>query len=284
MPVLTLGYRCCDRMLPRYIKHSEVEGIATLARQQLVAASTDAISLAVLKSLDGLKINGIAFDLWIDTEHPVNDERGNPVLGVCEFDPDASPDAAVLSVSPVNEAATEELVLSTFAHELGHAIFDAPSWIAAAAKGPGLFDDPNTLARKAYRTTTRDAEHLAKVPAKPESEANPSGITGTQIEREVYFAELRANEFMGSLLVPRQHLTRAIEDLAPKHGVAIHRSPSLDPELPGTSLRLSADGDIGVFDMECLQKALAKRFGVHRRFIQVRMERYGFLTPGAGIG
>lgn len=288
MPLLTLGYRCCDRMLPRYLKHSEVEGIATLARQQLVDASTEAISLGVLKRLDGVKINGIAFDLWIDTEHPVNDERGNPVLGICEFDPEASTDAAVLSVSPVSGAATEELVLSTFAHELGHAIFDAPSWIAAAAMGPGLFDDPNTdsntLARKAYRTTTRDAEHLAKAPDKPESEANPSDISGIQIERKVYFAELRANEFMGSLLVPRQHLTRAIEDLAPKHNVTIHRSPTLDPELPGTSLRLSADGGFGVFDMECLQKALAKRFGVHRRFIQVRMERYGFLTPGAGIG
>jgi hypothetical protein len=65
--------------------------------------------------------------------------------------------------------------------------------------------------------------------------------------------------------------------------VTIHRSPSIDPELPGTTMRLTADGDIGFFDMECLQKALAKRFGVHRRFIQVRMERYGLLTSGAGI-
>ena len=47
MPELTLAYRCCDRKLPRYIKHSEVEGIAVLARQQLVDANTDAISLSV---------------------------------------------------------------------------------------------------------------------------------------------------------------------------------------------------------------------------------------------
>lgn len=282
MPVLTLGYRCCDRMLPRYIKHSEVEGIAALARQQLVDASTDAISLTVLKSLDGLRINGIEFDLWIDTEHPVNDERGNPVLGVCEFDPDASPDAAVLSISPVNVAATEELVLSTFAHELGHAIFDAPSWITAAAKGPGLFDDPNTLGRKAYRTTTRDAEHLAKAPAQPESEANPSGIAGTQIDRDVYFAELRANEFMGSLLVPRQRLNLAVEELAPQYGVKIIRSPSLDADFPGTAISLTTrEGMFANPDkMFNLQQALAKRFGVHRRFIEVRMERYGLLNKG----
>lgn len=276
MPVLTLAYRCCDRKLPRYIKHSEVEGIAVWARQQLVDANTDAISLAVLRCISSLKINGIPFDLWVDTEHAVNDDQGNPVLGICEFDPDASPDATMLSVSPVSDTASEELVLSTFAHELGHAIFDAPNWIAAAAQGPGLFDEPSELARKAYRTTTRDADHLAKQP-------EPSAARNSELERNVHFAELRANEFMGSLLVPRQHLCRAVEALAPKHGVTIHRGPSLDPEWPGTMMRLTADGDIGFFDMECLQKALAKRFGVHRRFIQVRMERYGLLTPGAGI-
>lgn len=32
MPELTLAYRCSDRKLPLYIKHSEVEGIAVLAR------------------------------------------------------------------------------------------------------------------------------------------------------------------------------------------------------------------------------------------------------------
>ena len=50
-----------------------------------------------------------------------------------------------------------------------------------------------------------------------------------------------------------------------------HRFTSLD-------LDLTADGYI-----ECLQKAVAKRFGVNRRFIQVRMERYGLLKPGAKI-
>jgi hypothetical protein len=283
MPVLTLAYRCCDRMLPRYIKHSEVEGIAVLARQQLVDSNTDAIALSVLRDITGLKINGIQFDLWVDTEHAVNDEHGNPVLGVCEFDPAASLDATVLSVSPVSDTASEELVLSTFAHELGHAIFDAPSWIAAAAKGPGLFDDPADLARKAYRTTTRDAAHLAKPPAALEPEQKTA--RNSNLDRSVHFAELRANEFMGSLLVPRQHLYRTVEELAPKHGVTINRSPSLDPESPGLAIQLTTGQ--GMFSspnkMLDLQQTLAKRFGVHRRFIQVRMERYGLLKPEAGI-
>ena len=273
MPVLTLDYRCCERKLPRYLKHAEVEVVAARARQQLVPAEADAISLAALKRLDGLRINGIAFDLWVDTEHPVTDEQGRAVLGVCEFDPDAGADAAVLAVSPVWVESGDALVLSTFAHELGHAVFDAPGWIAAAARGPGLFDDVEPRAHKAYRTTTRDADHLAQVAHVA------AAVAGPQVPREVYFAELRANEFMGSLLVPRQHLRRAIEDLAGAHGVQIQRSPSLDPDLPGASLQVTDAGQADA--VGSLQKALALRFGVHRRFIEVRMERYGFLRPQA---
>jgi hypothetical protein len=282
MPVLTLGYRHCDRKRPSYIKNSEIEGIAVLARQQLVDAATDAIPLATLSAISGLKINGVVFDLFVGTGNVVHDERGNPVLGICEYDPGVR-DTAMVSVSPVGVNASEELVLSTLGHELGHAIFDAPGWIVDASKGPGLFDEPSDAARRAYRTTTRDVEHLAKVTPVAEAAATPSPAIPGHTTKEEYFAELRANEFMGSLLVPRQRLNLAIEELAPKHGVTIHRSPSLDPDLPGTSLQLTADGDIGFFDIECLQKAVAKRFGVNRRFIQVRMERYGLLKLGAKI-
>ena len=282
MPVLTLGYRHCDRKRPSYIKNSEIEGIAVLARQQLVEAAADAIPLATLSAISGLKINGVVFDLFVGTGNVVHDECGNPVLGICEYDPGV-PDTAMVSVSPVGVNASEELVLSTLGHELGHAIFDAPGWIVDASKGPGLFDEPCDAARRAYRTTTRDVEHLAKVQPVAEAAATPSLAIPGHTTKEEYFAELRANEFMGSLLVPRQRLNLAIEELAPRHGVTIHRSPSLDPDLPGTGLHLTADGDIGFFDIECLQKAVAKRFGVNRRFIQVRMERYGLLKPGAKI-
>ena len=282
MPVLTLGYRHCDRKRPSYIKNSEIEGIAVLARQQLVEAAADAIPLATLSAISGLKINGVVFDLFVGTGNVVHDECGNPVLGICEYDPGV-PDTAMVSVSPVGVNASEELVLSTLGHELGHAIFDVPGWIVDASKGPGLFDEPSDAARRAYRTTTRDVEHLAKVTPVAEAAATPSLAIPGHTTKEEYFAELRANEFMGSLLVPRQRLNLAVEEMAAQHGVTIHRSPSLDPDLPGTSLHLTADGDIGFFDIECLQKAVAKRFGVNRRFIQVRMERYGLLKPGAKI-
>lgn len=274
MPVLTLGYRCCDRKRPLYLKHSEVEGYAVLARQQLGYAGADAMPLSTLSDISGLKINGIEFALAISTEHQVHDESGKPVCGICEYDPGV-PDTAMVLVSPAAEATSEALVLSTLAHELGHAVFDAPQWIVEASKGPGLFDAIDPGARRAYRTTTRDGEHLGKV--------TPVAKTAEKIAQDVYFSELRANEFMGSLLVPRQRLNLAVEELAPKFGVTIHRGPSLDPEMPGTAIHLTADGDIGFVDMECLQKALAKRFSVNRRFIQVRMERYGLLKQGAGM-
>ena len=280
MPVLTFGYRHCARKRPSFLKNSEIEGIGVLARQQLVGAVTDAIPLSVLSDISGLNINGVVFDLFVGTGDVVHYEEGNPVLGICEYDPGV-PDTAMVSVSPVGEHASEELVLSTLGHEIGHAIFDAPGWIVDASKGPGLFDDPSEAARRAYRTTTRDVEHLAKVPPVAESGAAQSAFIPGHTIKDLYFAELRANEFMGSLLVPRQRLNLAVEELAPKFGVAIHRSPSLDPELPGLSIHLTADGDLGFFDMECLQRALATRFGVNRRFIEVRMERYGLLKPEA---
>ena len=280
MPVLTLDYRHCRRMRPSYIKHQEVEGIALQARRQLVDASADAIPLAVLRDITGLAINRIHFDLYVDTENAVHDEAGQPVLGICEYDP-AQPDATLVSVCPVGEHASAELVLSTLAHETGHAIFDAPGWIVDASQGPGLFDDPREPARTAYRTITRDGQHLARaVPANAVVQEQGPGVT---VGSDAYFAELRANEFMGSLLVPRQRLCVAVEEFAAPYGITLHRGPSLDPAFPGTGLSLTADGDFGDIYMEFFQRALATRFGVTPRFIRVRLERYGLLNAGAMI-
>jgi hypothetical protein len=276
MPVLTLDYRHCDRKRPRYIKRSEVEGLAALVRQQLVDATTDALSVDLLSAVSGLKINGVAFDLFVGTSDIVHDEDGNPVLGICEYDPGV-PDTAMVSVSPVGENAGEELVLSTLAHELGHAIFDGPGWIVDASRGPGLFDGIDDTGRKMYRTTTRDVEHLAKAPTAGDGtdQAAPGKSRGDE-----YFAELRANEFMGSLLVPRLRLNTVVEELAPEHDVKIVRSSSLDPDRPGTSLTLVAEGDFGFLSLDMLQRSVAKRFGVSPRFVQVRMDRYGLLKAG----
>ena len=273
MTAIALNYRHCSRFLPLYISNPKVAELASETRQQLVDSGTDAITLDVLRSIERMNVNGISFALWVGVDQPVTDEDGNAVLGVCEFDPDASMDAAVLSVTHVCEIASPELVLSTFAHELGHAVFDAPAWIHEAAQGAGLFDDPELTARKAYRTTTPDAEHLSK--------PKPAPVQNTELEASIRFAEFRANEFMGSLLVPRQHLIRSVENLAEQHKVTITRSPSLDPDFPGMGMTLTAKSSFGFDCMDPLLKALATRFGVTPKFIRVRMNRYGLLKPGA---
>jgi hypothetical protein len=59
MPVLTLDYRHCDRKRPKFIKHVEIEGLAALARQQMVAGGVDAIAFDTLRQINRLKINGV---------------------------------------------------------------------------------------------------------------------------------------------------------------------------------------------------------------------------------
>jgi hypothetical protein len=276
MPVLHLDYRHCDRLRPKFLKNPDIEALAVLARQQLVGPTTDAITLATLSSITELKVNGIAFALLVGIGDVIHDEDDNPVLGVCEYD-SGIPDTVVLSVSPAGETASDELVLSTLAHETGHAIFDGPGWIVDVSRGPGLFDPIDHGARK-YRTTTRDGEHLAKTAATSEEVNQGDRVAAKSAD---FFAELRANEFMGSLLVPRQRLNAVVEELAPKHDVKIMRSPSIDPDFPGTSLMLRGKGDFGDYYLERLQRAVATRFGVTSRFVQVRMERYGLLRQEA---
>ena len=272
MAALTLDYRHCSRKRPLYPKHAEVEAIALMARQQLVASGVDALTLDILSGIARLKINGVAVNLAIDTQNTVHDESGQAVLGICEYDPGV-PDTAMVSVSPCGEDSSEELVLSTLAHEIGHAIFDSPGWIVDASRGPGLFDEVDDGTRRVYRTTTRDSQHLANSIA----EGHDSSLAKRS---ENYFAELRANEFMGSLLVPRQRLYTAVEEMAPMCNVAIVRGPSLDPEFEGAGITVQSSGAMGFFNLESLQRAIASRFNVSPRFIQVRMERYGLLKLG----
>ena len=234
-------------------------------RERPSRSSSGSSTFDTLRQINRLKINGIDFSLEVSTESEVHDEQGNHVFGICEYDPGV-PDTAMVCVSPIGEKLSGLLALSTLAHELGHAVFDAPGWIMDGSKGPGLFDTFEPCGQRAYRTTTPDSEHLAKSPT-----------TGkAALASDVHFAELRANEFMGSLLVPRQLLSAAAEELAPEYNVSIHRGPSLDPEIPGISLHLTATDAV---DMEFLEKALAMRFGVNPRFVQVRLQRYGLIRP-----
>lgn len=276
MPALTLHYDCCARRKPRYLNKAAIETVARDARAQLLPPGADALTLEQLAAISMLTVNGLPYQLWVSLDHPVTDEDGQPVLGLCEFDPDCGEDAVSVLVSPVGEQLTPELALSTFAHELGHAIFDAPAWLIAAKRGPGLFDDLDGGQRRAYRTATPDAEHLGAT----------SLPQNTPLEQEIRIAEFRANEFMGSLLVPRDRLVELAVARAPDYDVGIERDGGLLDELHAATPRLVEQGAFGFVGMERLHRELAATFGVNPKFIRVRMECYGLLPtlPGRGQG
>lgn len=268
MTLVCVNYRNSGRCRPHFLNNAAIEATARAVRAQLVSDDAEELPLSVLSAISELKVNDVGYDLWCSLDHPVTDyETGEVVCGLCEFDPDSGDDAVSLLVSPVGEFMTEELVLSTFGHELGHAVFEAPGWIADAKAGPDLFDVLPGSTRKAFRTTTHDGEHLG----------NGNAMRNAGLSKEMRIAEFRANEFMGSLLVPRTHLTKALEEMASIFDVKLQRSPSLDPEIPSASLQVADESLSGFTNLSMLQNALAGRFGVHRRFIEVRMERYGLL-------
>lgn len=267
MHTLRLEYNHCHEKRPKFLSHPAVQIVANQVRQQLIGPGEYAMPFAILSEISRLKINGVDLKLEIAIDQVFHDEQGDEVLGLCEFDPELA-DTAMLCVSSASEFASDELVLSTMAHELGHAVFDAPGWIVNAAnRGPELFDGDDFDCRRVYRSMTPDSDHLSNT------------VTKSKVPQDVYFAELRANEFMGSLLVPRQHLRAAVEELAPQYAVAVtmHRNPCVEPDMHSSDIELSPQGATGHILMEDLQRSIAKRFGVNRRFIEVRMQRYGFL-------
>lgn len=276
MAALSLNYAHCDHLRPHYLNNANIEAVARQARDQL-QPQNPALNLKTLASLQQLHINDVRFNLWVDLEHPLNDEAGKPVLGLCEFDAAAGEDAVSLMVSPVSQNVSAELALSTFAHELGHAIFDAPAWLIAAKAGPGLFEETVTSPRQ-YRTATASAEHL-KIQANdadsPEGQ-NPS------LEKATRIAEYRANEFMGSFLVPRKELVALTAERAPGFNIGVKWLKGLDEHLHSGVPLLIERGEAGSSDRELLQRDLATSFGVTPRFIEVRLQRYG-LVPSSKV-
>jgi hypothetical protein len=113
--------------------------------------------------LSALEVNGIEFEVAWDLDHRVLNPAGKEVMGVTEYDK-ASPDCVLVSVNGPMLRGADTLLRSTIAHEIGHLVFDAPGWIAIP---------PEATVR--------------------------SGYAGKATSREP--GEVRANEFMGALLV-----------------------------------------------------------------------------------
>ena len=132
---------------------------------------------------------------------------------------------------------------------------------------PSLFDLAHAKPVQAYRHVTETQEHLQKqLPMVPE-----------HIRR----AEWRANEFMGSLLVPRDLLWEAVLAEAPHRAIEIRYEDTLFADsMDGVKELVWSEATYDV-DRWSFTRAIAPMFGVTPAFIEVRMKRYGIIPPDA---
>jgi hypothetical protein len=254
--------------------------VARDVRQQLTDGNDSvlAIDLERLTRVQTLCVNDISYEFEWSTGEPVTDDDDKPVLGVCEVDPNGLPDTALICLNPELAEGRSELLLSTGAHEVGHGIFEAPAWIYADQKSamPGLFDMPDvTAAKRVWRTTTPNENHF--------SATYPAGS-------KEFFQEARANEFMGSLLTPRRLLSRQFS--ARCEAVGLRPADFIgrgDRSLLASAQRppdgaVSREGNLSFLNLDLkfrLQQVillLARDFGVTRRFIEVRLNKYELLS------
>jgi hypothetical protein len=277
---LTISYRH-NRVTgaPLFAGNQIAQCVAHDVRQQLTRGDDRvlAIDLERLTRVRTMRVNDITYEVEWSTDAPVSDDRGKPVLGVCEFDPDGLPDTALICVNPNPVEGRTELLLSTGAHEMGHGIFEAPAWICAHQRRsmPTLFDiaDPSAP-RRVWRTTTPNESHF--------SATYPPGSNE-------FFQETRANEFMGSLLTPRRLLSRQFTahcealDLRPAEIIGnASRSLLAGPRRPPLAVD-PGEGNLSFLKLELrlgleqVIELLAMDFGVTRRFIEVRLKKYGLL-------
>jgi hypothetical protein len=191
-----------------------------------------------------LRVNGIDLAThWVFASE-VRDDRGHPVLGAIEFDPEV-PQTALVSLNSTELAGSDERIRSTAAHELGHAIFDAPGWMVEDARG---------------REGSCDTRRFRRVVRRYRSAARPST------------EEWRANEFMGAFLVPPTLLRHQIRKVLGELRLPRHLSSSGRPMLDASRL--------GFAEVEAVVAELAQRFGLSMSFIEYRLVRYGF-APGS---
>ncbi|MBX6323379.1 MAG: hypothetical protein IRY94_16265 [Rhodospirillaceae bacterium] len=257
---------------PRKLSRSQIEAIAWSVRQQLGYAGSRRLQLPFdsIRRIATLKVNGIKFSLEWSVEHAISNEEGQPVLGLCEYDHEGLPDAVLIHVNPQIVNGRQELLLSTAAHELGHAIFDASSWIAIA-HAPVLRGLVEELPRRVQRLTSPDASHL-----------EPGGGSGIVTD----WREWRANEFMGSMLVPRALLMPLFLALARLLKMPVHAERAqtswLDEEYWVDRLIRVDSSPAQAPKLSLLIRMLALRFGVTSRFMEVRLKRYGFLDQSYG--
>jgi hypothetical protein len=177
MPEIVLNYPHCARTKQAdRLRSFEIWQLAVDARRQLCRRPR----LAAIRIEDlmtrcrRLSVNGTAFDLHWECSGPVFDDLGRPVFGATEYVKGER--AVVLRLNPELIGSADDLARSTALHELGHAVFEAPGWVAGSCASEQS---------RAFSTSASQA-----------ATAN--------------WSEWRANEFMGGFLAPRDLLHREL--------------------------------------------------------------------------
>lgn len=235
MPPLTASYRHSTFTAePEWLSPTEIWAVAHAVRGQMAPPLQRRLALDdIAAAADRAEVNGASFDVAWDLDHAVVDPAGQPVMGVTEYDR-ASPECVMVSINGPALSVHENLLRSTIAHELGHVIFDAPAWVTTTPAG-SAFLSPDAPGR------------------------------GRRDPRE-----MRANEFMGALLVPPSLLRVDLQRQARK--ARFEPSPH-----PSRIIRGAPAYDSVAQDADVLAEALfalAELYGVSESFMRVRLARY----------
>lgn len=237
--VLAIAYPSTAAGDPHRLSAQKIASIASDIRSRLFGIQPKPVDVAALIAKTvRLVVNGKPITLSWGLDRPIHDENGHEALGVCENDPEL-PDTVMISVNASMLAHQPEVIRSTAAHEFAHAIFDMP-----AAMGGNI--------RRTFRTS------VAPAIARP----------GAPID----WVEWRADEFMGTFLVPADKLARVL----PKHASALDlpfrwRAAPDGRSVPFVDLDPS-EGTLGL-----LVDDLAEAFGVTAAFMSVRLAKGGFI-------
>lgn len=219
---------------PRPMKAVVVQDIATELRRQLFKGAARKIEVPELvRRAVHMNINGRAVRFIWDIGHAVHGKDGQSVLGVCEYDPQ-EPRSVMISIH-ADLAKEPELFRSTTVHELAHAIFDMPAGMGGEA-------------RRVFRT-----RHDLTRSAAP-----------------IDWREWRADEFMGTFLVPRHLLSKAFARCVTGTDLRLRWRGNGKVPTPALLARETAAEELdGITDL------LAEEFGVSPAFMAVRLSKYG---------
>ena len=224
---------------PRPMKAVVVQGIATELRRQLFRGAARRIEVPELvRRAEHMKINSREVRFIWDIAHAVHGKGGESVLGICEYDPQ-EPRSVMISIH--SELVQEpELFRSTTAHELAHAIFDMPAGLGGEA-------------RRVFRTR-RDL---------------------TRSAAPIDWREWRADEFMGTFLVPHYALSKAFARCVTGTDLRLRWRGNGKVPTPALLARETAAEAIdGITDL------LAEEFGVSPGFMAVRLRKCGHVVAG----